>query len=124
MNIRSIAIVALFASIGQTGFNVASADESPATIASINQNKASLGGKTVKTAGTVVKVNNGIMGRNFLHIQDGSGDASNNDLAFTSKQTAKVGDKISISGIAVLNRDFGSGYLYPILIEEATITAK
>ncbi|MBK7647264.1 MAG: hypothetical protein IPJ12_08920 [Betaproteobacteria bacterium] len=124
MNIRSIAIVALFASIGLTGFNVASADESPATIASINQNKASLGGKTVKTAGTVVKVNNGIMGRNFLHIQDGSGDASNNDLAFTSKQTAKVGDKISISGIAVLNRDFGSGYLYPILIEEATITAK
>jgi len=124
MNIRSIAIVALFASIGLTGFNVASADESPATIASINQNKASLGGKMVKTAGTVVKVNNGIMGRNFLHIQDGSGDASNNDLAFTSKQTAKVGDKISISGIAVLNRDFGSGYLYPILIEEATITAK
>ena len=124
MNIRSIAIVALFASIGLTGFNVASADESPATIASINQNKASLGGKTVKTAGTVVKVNNGIMGRNFLHIQDGSGDASNNDLAFTSKQTAKVGDKISISGIAVLNRDFGSGYLYPILIEEATITTK
>lgn len=124
MNIRSIAIVALFASIGLTGFKVASADESPATIASINQNKASLGGKTVKTAGTVVKVNNGIMGRNFLHIQDGSGDASNNDLAFASKQTAKVGDKISISGIAVLNRDFGSGYLYPILIEEATITAK
>ena len=124
MNIRSIAIVALFASIGLTGFNVASADESPATIASINQNKASLGGKTVKTAGTVVKVNNGIMWRNFLHIQDGSGDASNNDLAFTSKQTAKVGDKISISGIAVLNRDFGSGYLYPILIEEATITTK
>ena len=46
MNIRSIAIVALFASIGLTGFNVASADESPATIASINQNKASLGSRS------------------------------------------------------------------------------
>lgn len=124
MNIRSIAVIAAAAAFGLTGFSLASADEGLASIAAINQNKASLGGKTVKAAGTVVKVNNGIMGRNFLHIQDGSGDASNNDLAFTSMQTARVGDKISISGVAVLNRDFGSGYLYPLLIEEATITAK
>ena len=124
MNIRSIAFVALIASFALAGFNAASADESPATIASINQSKASLSGKTVKATGRVVKVNNGIMGRNFLHIQDGSGDATTGDLTLTSTQTAKVGDQISISGIAAVNRDFGSGYLYPLLIEDATITAK
>lgn len=124
MNIRTIAFVALLASMGLAGFTTASADESPATVASINQNKAALAGKTVKAAGKVVKVNNGIMGRNFVHIQDGTGDASTNNLIVTSKQTAKVGDQVSISGVAVLNRDFGSGYLYPLLIEDATITAK
>lgn len=126
MNIRTLAFVGLLASLGLAGFNTAIADESPATIASINQNKASLAGKTVKAAGKVVKVNNGIMGRNFLHIQDGSGDANagTNDLTITSKQTAKVGDQVSVSGTAVLNRDFGAGYMYPLLIEEATITVK
>jgi hypothetical protein len=124
MNIRTIAFVALLASMGLAGFTTASADESPATVASINQNKAALAGKTVKAAGKVVKVNNGIMGRNFVHIQDGTGDANTNNLIVTSKQTAKVGDQVSISGVAVLNRDFGSGYLYPLLIEDATITAK
>lgn len=124
MNIRSIALFVLLASVGLTGFNVASAGESPATIASINQNKAKLAGKTVKATGKVVKVNNGIMGRNFLHIQDGSGDATTGDLTVTSQQTAKLGEQISISGVAAVNRDFGSGYLYPLLIEDATITAK
>lgn len=124
MNIRTIAFVGLLASMGLAGFTSAIADESPATVASINQNKATLAGKTVKAAGKVVKVNNGIMGRNFVHIQDGTGDANTNNLIVTSKQTAKVGDQVSISGVAVLNRDFGSGYMYPLLIEDATITAK
>lgn len=124
MNIRTFAFVGLLASFTLAGFTSAIADESPATVASINQNKAALVGKTIKAAGKVVKVNNGIMGRNFVHIQDGSGDASTNNLIVTSKQTAKVGDQVSVSGLVVLNRDFGSGYMYPLLIEEATITAK
>ncbi len=74
MNIRSIAVIAAAAAFGLTGFNLASADEGLASIAAINQNKASLGGKTVKAAGTVVKVNNGIMGRNFLHIRRIAGE--------------------------------------------------
>jgi hypothetical protein len=42
----------------------------------------------------------------------------------TSKQTAAVGDKVTISGLVVINKDFGSGYSYPLLIEEATVTVK
>ena len=119
MRIFSVVVAALIGSLGLASFNAAAE-----TVAALNQNKAGLAGKTISAQGKVVKVNNGIMGRNFVHIQDGTGDATTNNLIVTSKQTAKVGDKISISGIAVLNRDFGSGYLYPILIEEATITAK
>jgi hypothetical protein len=74
----------------------------------------------------VVKVNNGIMGRNFVHVQDGSGDAAKgtNNLIVTSKQTANVGDQVAVSGVVVVNRDFGSGYSYPLLIEDASITPK
>jgi hypothetical protein len=91
------------------------------TVATVYQDKTVLAGKTVRVQGKVVKVNNGIMGRNFVHVRDGSGDADSNNLIVTSKQTAAVGDQVTISGIVVIDRDFGSGYNYPLLIEEATI---
>ena len=94
------------------------------TVAVVNQNKASLAGKTISAQGKVVKVNNGIMGKNFVHVQDGTGDATSNNLIVTSKQTANVGDQVTISGVVVVNRDFGSGYSYPLLIEEASIAVK
>jgi hypothetical protein len=64
------------------------------------------------------------MGRNFVHVQDGTGDANSNNLIVTSKQTANVGDQVTVSGKVVLNRDFGSGYLYPLLLEDTSITLK
>lgn len=124
MNIKLITFVAALSSLCLSGFNLAIANDGPATIASINQSKAVLAGKTITATGKVVKVNNGIMGRNFLHIQDGTGDANTNNLIVTSKQTANVGDQVRISGIVVLNRDFGSGYMYPLLIEDSTIHSK
>jgi len=123
MKIRSLVLAGLIGTIGLAAFNTAIADASTMTVAALNQNKATLAGKTVKASGKVVKVNNGIMGRNFLHVQDGTGDANSNNLIVTSKQTAKVGDQVSVSGVVVLNRDFGSGYMYPLLIEDASITA-
>jgi hypothetical protein len=124
MKILSIAFAALFVALGLAACSASAADPKVQTVAALNQNKATLGGKTVSVQGKVVKVNNDIMGRNFLHLQDGTGDASNNDVTITSKQTAKVGDEVTISGVVTLNKDFGSGYSYPLLIEEATITPK
>jgi len=72
----------------------------------------------------VVKVLNGIMKRNFIHVQDGTGDANTNDLIVTSKQIARVGDQVIISGVVAVNRDFGRGYLYPLLVEDASIVVK
>lgn len=126
MKAVSILFAALAATSGMAAFSVSAADAAVQTVANLNQNKAGLGGKTISAQGKVVKVNNGIMGRNFVHVQDGSGDAAKgtNNLVVTSKQTAAVGDQVIISGVVVLNRDFGAGYSYPLLIEDATITPK
>lgn len=124
MRFLSIVLAALIAAVGLVPVNASAAPDKPMTVATLNQNKAKLVGKTISAKGKVVKVNDGIMGRNFLHIQDGTGDAKSNDLVVTSKQTAKVGEQVTISGVVVINKDFGSGYSYPLLIEEASITVK
>jgi hypothetical protein len=91
------------------------------SVEAVNKDKAALAGKEVSVKGRVVKVNNGIMGRNFVHVQDGTGDQATNNLIFTSKQTANVGQQVAAKGKVVLNRDFGMGYSYPLLIEDSTI---
>lgn len=126
MRILSIVFVGFIGTIGLASFSASAADAKVQTVAALNQNKATLAGKTISAQGKVVKVNNGIMGRNFVHVQDGTGDAATatNNLIVTSKQTAAVGDQVTVSGVVVVNRDFGAGYSYPLLIEEASITKK
>jgi uncharacterized protein YycO len=124
MRIPSIAFAMLVGALGLASFSASAAETNLKTVAALNLNKAALAGQTISAQGKVVKVNNGIMGRNFVHVQDGTGDANSNNLVVTSKQTAKVGDLVTISGVVVVNRDFGSGYSYPLLIEEASIAKK
>lgn len=127
MKTRIIALTAiLVAALGALAPSAFAADPATHSVAAINEKRSTLAGQTIQAAGKVVKVNNGIMGRNFVHVQDGSGDAAtgSNNLIVTSKQTAQVGDQVAISGTVVVDRDFGSGYLYPLLIEDASITPK
>ena len=124
MKTRSIAIAALLGTFGLASFNACAQDVGLKTVAALYENKATLAGKKISAQGKVVKVNNDIMGRNFVHLQDGTGSDKTNDLLVTSKQTAKVGDQVVISGTLVLDRDFGSGYAYGMLIEDATIMPK
>lgn len=119
---RTIQAVAFAAVVGLYALSASAEEAKLKTVAAINQEKASLAGQQVRLQGKVVKVNNGIMGRNFLHIQDGTGDQNTKDVTVTSKQTANVGDKVSITGKVTLDKDFGSGYAYPLLVEEASIT--
>lgn len=116
--------ILLAALVGGLGLASCGSDSNTKTVAAIYQNKDTLAGQTISAQGKVVKVNNEIMGRNFVHVRDGTGDATSNNLVVTSKQTASVGDQVAISGVVVVNRDFGSGYSYPLLIEEASITVK
>ncbi len=92
------------------------------TVADLYKDKASLAGQTVSVKGKVVKVNTGLKSGNFLHIQDGSGAEGTNDLTITSKQMANVGDQVTVSGRLVVDKDFGYGYTYELLMEDATIT--
>lgn len=94
------------------------------TIADLYTEKSDLDGKQVTVSGTVVKVNNQIMNRNFVHIQDGTGNPEDgtNDLTLTSQDTANLGDEVTISGTLVIDQDFGFGYSYPLIVEQAQIT--
>jgi hypothetical protein len=93
------------------------------TVAEVHAGKAALKGKTVSLRAQVVKVNAGIMGKNWLHLQDGTGSASDgsNDVIVTSKQIAAVGDVITARGVVRTNVDLGMGYAYPVLVEDASV---
>ena len=94
------------------------------TIATVWETRAALAGKPVTVRGKVVKFNGGIRGVNWLHLQDGSGQASDgsNDITVTSeKDEAQPGDVITVTGTVAVNKDLGSGYSYPVIIEHATI---
>lgn len=91
------------------------------TVEGLYQHKAKLGGQEVQVRGKVVKVNNGVMNRNFLHIQDGTGKQGTNDLTVTSQETAEIGDEVVVTGKLAVDKDFGAGYTYPVLLEEAKI---
>lgn len=82
-----------------------------------------LTGQTVKVRGVVVKYNGKVMGRNWLHIQDGSGsiEKSDNDLTITSAIEAKVGDTVLVTGKVATDKDFGAGYRYAVIVEDAQV---
>jgi hypothetical protein len=81
-------------------------------------------GKEVVVRGKVVKVNNGIMGKNWLHVQDGTGEAGKNDLTVTTDATAKVGDLVLVRGTAAADKDFGAGYKYAFIVEDAKVVVE
>ena len=93
------------------------------TIAEVASKGASLEGKQVTVAGNVVKENDGIMGRNWIHIQDGTGSAASktNDLLVTTDGTAKIGDAVVVTGLVKTKQDFGSGYAYDVMLEQASV---
>lgn len=93
------------------------------TIEKIYANKAELKGKTVKVRGKVVKVSSGIMGRNWIHIKDGTGKGDKSKIVFRSKtETAVVGSEVIATGRLDVDVDFGMGYFYPVIVEDTTFT--
>jgi hypothetical protein len=93
------------------------------TVQEIYAGSAKLNKKKVVVKGKVVKVSGGIMGRNWIHIQDGTGSQANknHDLVCTSKEKAEVGDVVTVSGVLAKDKDFGGGYKYSAIVEESTI---
>lgn len=91
------------------------------TVAEIHADAAKLSGGEVRLRGRVVKVNRGVMGRNWVHLRDGTGAAGTDSLTVTTTDDARVGDVVTAAGKLASNRDFGSGYRYAVLLEEARL---
>ena len=108
------------APVAKAGIKVAPA-KGGVTIAELYAKKDSYSAKPVKIKGEVVKFNKQIMGKNWIHIQDGTNNNGSFDLTITSDETVKVGDVVTIEGIIALNKDFGYGYSYDVILENGTL---
>jgi hypothetical protein len=94
------------------------------TVAEVYADRAALKGRSVAVRGKVVKFNADIMGKNWIHLRDGTGSATakDNDLTVTTDGVAHVGDVVTVSGAVSVDRDFGSGYAYAVILEGATVS--
>jgi hypothetical protein len=91
------------------------------TIAELYSKKEKYNGKKIKVKGKVTKFSPAIMKRNWIHIQDGTENNDEFDLTITSDINVKTGDIITIEGKVSLDKDFGAGYFYKVIIEDATL---
>lgn len=107
--------------IDLTGIKVAAGGQ---TVGDVFAKKTALAGKPVTVRGKVVKFSPEIMGKNWLHIQDGTGGEGTNDLTVTTAGVAKLGDTVLISGVLIADKDFGYGYKYDVIVEDAAVTVE
>lgn len=98
------------------------------TIAEVWAKRKTLGGQPVTVRGRVVKFNGGILGHNWIHLQDGTGKSADqsHDLTVTLAEdvTVAVGETITVTGTLTLDKDFGAGYAYPAILENARVAGK
>lgn len=95
--------------------------EGAISIAELFGNANNYANKKIKIQGEVVKFSSNIMGKNWIHLQDGTEVDGKNDLTITTEQKAVVGELIIIEGKITLDKDFGSGYYYELIMEEAKV---
>ena len=96
------------------------------TVAEILGSRAALAGKPVAVHATVVKATAGVLGKNWLHVRDGSGDdaKSTSDLTVTTSEELAVGAVVTLEGTLATDRDLGSGYRYAAILEDAKVVAR
>jgi len=115
-------VIKTLAAITFSGVMSSSFAAETVSVEDLHAQRAELAAQQVTITGKVIKVNNGIMRRNFIHLQDGTGSGDSDRVIVTSQQTAEVGAQITAVGTVKLDTDFGMGYFYPTLVEEATLT--
>ena len=94
------------------------------TVSELYSKKDSLAEKEVSLRAKVVKFSGGIMGTNWMHLRDGTGDDKSNDLTITSQAAAKPGDTVVVKGVLKKDVDIGSGYFFPLIIRDAQVKAE
>jgi len=91
------------------------------TIAKLMETKQAVSGKVIKVKGSVTKFNPQIMGKNWVHVQDGSEFQGTFDLTITTDLEVTLGQIVTFEGKIALDKDFGYGYSYKVLMEEGKI---
>lgn len=91
------------------------------TISELYKNKERHKGKRVKIKGKVIKFNAQVMSKNWIHLQDGTGNNGDFDITITSNAVVNVGDIVTLEGLVSLDKDFGYGYFYKLIIENAIL---
>ena len=94
------------------------------TVAEVIQGKKQLAGKKISVRGKVVKFSAEIMGKNWIHLNDGTVKEGAEDLTITTGAKAKVGDTVLVRGVVATDKDFGFGYQYAVIIEDAEVTVE
>jgi hypothetical protein len=94
------------------------------TVAEIWSKRAALKDQKVAVRAKVVKATNGVMGKNWLHVKDGTGEGPSSDLTVASDETAGVGDTVLVTGVVHIDKDLGAGYHYDVIVEDAKIKAE
>lgn len=94
------------------------------TVAEIFSGRSDLGGAEVAVRGKVVKFSPMIMGKNWIHLQDGTDHEGANDLTITTSAQAAKGDTVLVRGVVTLDKDFGAGYRYDLILEDADVTVE
>ncbi len=94
------------------------------TIAELFANRESYAGKTIKIKGEVVKFSPNIMSTNWVHIQDGTESNGSFDLTITTGDNTKIGDVVTFEGKVTLKKDFGAGYFYEVIVEDAKLISQ
>lgn len=102
------------------GISVAPAVEG-LTIAKLYADRQNYDGKKIKMKGQVTKINEGVMDKNWVHIQDGTNDSGNFDLTITTQDSVKMDEVVTFEGTIHLKKDFGYGYFYEVIMEDAKL---
>ena len=89
------------------------------SIAELIKNPSQFEGQIVKLSGKCVKVNPNIMNRNWIHLKDGTADQF--DLVITTRDLVNEGDALHVKARVALNKDFGAGYTYDLILEEGEL---
>ena len=98
-----------------------STPENGISLEELFKNKENYSKKSVVVKGVVTKVNREILEKNWIHIADGTSFDKKKSLTVSTKEIAKLGDTVTFKGVVTLNKDFGYGYVYDILLEEGTL---
>ena len=91
------------------------------SVADVFKNRLEMAGKEVTVKGEVTKFNPSIMGKNWVHIQDGTEYEGEFDLTITTADVVKLGSQVIFTGVLAIDRDFGYGYAYSTILEKAEL---